>query len=97
VLGDNRVFRMGESAHIKLHAGTTLLIYGRGFVPLTMGYWLSDSLFSHFDPLLAIYTIWYFVKGKTTKHTPSITQGHVVAPVSILSVCGGLFSQSSRC
>lgn len=65
ILGENYVLRMGTSAVVKLAEGTTLLVYGRGFLPLTMGYWISYTLFISHDPLLALSTIILFIKGIT--------------------------------
>ena len=67
VLGQNYVLRAGQSATVRLNAGTTLLVYGRGIVPLTMGYWISDALFVDHDPILATATILTFLKGKLWK------------------------------
>nr|CAB3266071.1 sigma non-opioid intracellular receptor 1-like [Phallusia mammillata] len=67
--GENKVFRMGESSTVKLSQKTALLVYCRGIVPLTMGYWLSDSIFSHHDPLLALSTILNYGKAVIVSNT----------------------------
>ncbi|XP_002132149.2 sigma non-opioid intracellular receptor 1-like [Ciona intestinalis] len=61
--GENHVLRMGTTSTVKLSGGTTLLVYGRGIMPLTAGYWVSDSIFSHNDPILAVTTIWLYLKA----------------------------------
>ena len=62
-LGENYVLRAGHSALVTMKERTTLLVYGRGFVPLTMGYWISETLLVNHDPLLALTTIFIFLKG----------------------------------
>uniref|UniRef100_H2ZFX4 Sigma non-opioid intracellular receptor 1 n=1 Tax=Ciona savignyi TaxID=51511 RepID=H2ZFX4_CIOSA len=61
--GENTVFRMGTSSTVKLGQKTTLLVYGRGIVPLTSGYWISDTIFTQHDPILALTTMYLYFKA----------------------------------
>ncbi|CAK8697819.1 unnamed protein product [Clavelina lepadiformis] len=66
--GNSHVLRSGRSSTVKLSSGTTLLLYGRGFLPLSMGHGISNSLFSDCDILLVLATIWHYLKALAVSH-----------------------------
>jgi len=47
--GDTSMHAVGEAAAVQWSADTWMVEYGRGFVPSTLGFGLSDTLFSTQD------------------------------------------------
>lgn len=61
--GDTIVHEVGEATSVQWSAGTWMVEYGRGFIPSTLGFALSDTLFSTQDFLTMFYTFRVYVKG----------------------------------
>ncbi|XP_074850538.1 sigma non-opioid intracellular receptor 1 [Carettochelys insculpta] len=61
--GDTIVHRAGEAAAVQWNAGTWMVEYGRGFIPSTLLFSLSDTVFSTQDFLTLFYTFRVYVKS----------------------------------
>ncbi|XP_039251260.2 sigma non-opioid intracellular receptor 1-like isoform X2 [Styela clava] len=59
----NYTHHNGERTFVELEENTILVVYGRGLVPMTMGYWLCDSLISSADPATAFFAIYYYFQA----------------------------------
>lgn len=54
--GDTIVHEVGDATAVQWTAGTWMVEYGRGFIPSTLGFALSDTVFSTQDFLTLFYT-----------------------------------------
>ena len=52
----------GEAAAVQWSAGTWMVEYGRGFIPSTLGFALSDTFFSTQDFLTLFYILKLYSK-----------------------------------
>nr|XP_039251260.1 protein erg2 homolog [Styela clava] len=59
----NYTHHNGERTFVELEENTILVVYGRGLVPMNMGYWLCDSLISSADPATAFFVIYYYFQA----------------------------------
>uniref|UniRef100_A0A8C5PFJ4 Sigma non-opioid intracellular receptor 1 n=1 Tax=Leptobrachium leishanense TaxID=445787 RepID=A0A8C5PFJ4_9ANUR len=60
--GDTIVHEVGEATAVQWSAGTWMVEYGRGFIPSTLGFVLSDTFFSTQDFITFFYTIRVYSK-----------------------------------
>ncbi|XP_075043248.1 sigma non-opioid intracellular receptor 1, partial [Mixophyes fleayi] len=61
--GDTILHEMGEATSVQWSAGTWMVEYGRGFIPSTLGFALSDTIFSTQDFVNMFYTVKVYAKG----------------------------------
>ncbi|CAH1782483.1 unnamed protein product [Owenia fusiformis] len=61
--GDTIVHSWGEATGVFFKKGTWMVEYGRGFIPSTMGFALSDTIFGTQDFLTLYYTFRIYAKA----------------------------------
>ena len=61
--GDTILHPWGEATCVNFEAGTWMVEYGRGFIPSTLGFALSDTIFSTQDFLTMFYTFRVYTKA----------------------------------
>ena len=59
--GTTVLHQWGEATSVHFKAGTWMVEYGRGFIPSTLGFALSDTLFSTQD----FITLFYILRAYT--------------------------------
>lgn len=59
--GDTIVHGVGEATAIHWQAGTWMVEYGRGFIPSTLGFALSDTIFGTQDFYVLYRTIRIYI------------------------------------
>ena len=55
--GDTVLHMVGEAAAVQWRAGTWMVEYGRGFIPSTLGFAFSDSIFGTQDLYIVYRTL----------------------------------------
>lgn len=61
--GDTVFHAWGEATAVSWTAETWMVEYGRGFIPSTLGFALTDTLFSTTDFLTLFYILKVYVKA----------------------------------
>ena len=70
--GDTVLHAIGEVAAVQWHADTWMVEYGRGFIPSTLGFALSDTVFSTQD----FYLLYKIIRTYTVALVQEILQGN---------------------
>jgi C-8 sterol isomerase len=58
--GELALLRQGQAKGFKVSEGSWMLEYGRGFVPASLPFALGDALFSCFEPVTIVKTLWVY-------------------------------------
>ncbi len=61
--GDTVLHVWGEVTAVHFKAGTWMVEYGRGFIPSTLGFALSDTLFSTQDVVTLFHILRVYAKA----------------------------------
>ncbi|XP_053304735.1 sigma non-opioid intracellular receptor 1 [Spea bombifrons] len=72
--GDTIVHAAGEATSVQWSAGTWMVEYGRGFIPSTLGFALSDTFFGTQDFLTFFYTIRVYARGLLLEANTYLTE-----------------------
>lgn len=70
--GDTIVHSAGEATSVQWTAGTWMVEYGRGFIPSTLGFALTDTLFSTQDFLTVFWTLRVYARALALEITTEL-------------------------